>query len=767
MRSLIAILFIFVTAFCTAAYGQIPIGQWRSHLPLNRGLFTDQNGDNIYCAAENGICLYHTADKSLEILTKVNSLSDVNIGFMRYYPSRKTLVVYYENGNLDLISESGTTNISDIKRKNIIGSKKVNEITFYDRYAMLSTDFGLLQVDLDRAEIKEAYQMSFTGSVNKVYSCTYDGLTLYAATDSGVYSAPANSPNLNFLGVWTQILAPQPGTYYKNIIWFTGHLLVNFRSGSDDMLYEYTAGNWVNTNKGIYAGQTLRLSNGNLVFAGSYNIKIFDNNLIEIGQVAIGASVSNIRDALFADGITWIADHEEGLVRAESSLQFSFIVPNGPLSPLSSEIEIQDDILWVSHGPRGRKWSSVYQREGFSEFKDNSWSTFNPKTVSSPLLNLDTFFDPGSVAIFPGQAERVFVSSRIMGVLEFENRAVTNYWNAYNSSLQFPTGNPGVTEIGDMAFDQNKNLWIANTASSPLSVYKTDGSWQAFSFPGQVSGQLSAGEMLIDASGRKWVDYNETGILVFDDSRPLGTTRYRLLTSTIGAGGLPSSDVRAMAEDQSGQIWIGTGKGVAVFYSPGSVLEDNVNFDAQQILIYADGSYQYLLETEVVTAIAIDGANRKWFGTENAGVFLVSADGTNELLRFNTSNSPLPSNNITALAINHHTGEVFIGTEKGIVSYRSDATLGKEYCDHTYAFPNPVRPAYEGPIAITGLVNNGRVKITDISGTLVYETNALGGQAIWYGKNFHGEKVKSGVYLIFSSDQDGKNTCITKLLFMN
>jgi hypothetical protein len=318
-----------------------------------------------------------------------------------------------------------------------------------------------------------------------------------------------------------------------------------------------------------------------------------------------------------------------------------------------------------------------------------------------------------------------------------------------------------------MAFDSNHNLWIVNTAASPLSVYRTDGTWQAFSFPGALTGNPFAGELLIDSYGQKWIDFNETGIVVFDERRPAGSTRYRLLSTGTNAGGLPSADVRCMAEDQQGLIWVGTAKGVAVFYSPGSILDNTLNTDAQQILIYADGSYQYLLETEVVSAIAIDGANRKWFGTENSGLFLVSADGSQELLRFNTSNSPLPSNNITALAINHTTGELFIGTDRGIISYRSDATLGKDYCENTYAYPNPVRPDYKGPIAITGLVNNGQFKITDIFGTLVYEDRALGGQAIWYGTNFKGEKVKSGVYLIFSSDADGKNTCITKLLFMN
>lgn len=761
----------FLLFFVSVSYlsdAQTAIGQWRSHLPLNKGRFVESQNDKIICAAADGIFIYHTADNSLELLTKVNSLSDVGIGFMRYNAAAGILLVYYENGNLDLITGSGTINISDIKRKNIIGSKKVNDVMFSGNIAYLSADFGLIKLDLIKAEIKETYQMSYTGSPNKVYGAATDGALLYAATDSGVFAAPIQSPALNFLGSWTQILAPQPGIVYKNIIRYGSRLLVNYRSGPDDRLYEYNGSSWSITNAGQYDGRTLRQSAGKLIFTGTYGVKVFDENLNEMLQLSFPGEVNNMRDALADDNLTvWIADNEKGLVKAMNSQTYSAIVPDGPQSAMSAEIEIVDDVLWVCHSERGRKWNTTYSKDGFSRFKDGQWTTFNSKTVSSTIASLDTFFDPMSVAVDRRNPEHLFIGSKVVGVLEFENGSIKNFFNEQNSSLQVPVGNPGVCEIGDMAFDSNNNLWVVNSAPAPLSVYKTDGTWQSFSFPGAITGNIFAGELLIDSYNQKWADFNESGILVFDETRPPGSTRFRFLSSGTGTGGLPSADVRCMAEDQQGQIWVGTAKGVAVYYSPGSVLEGGINADAQQVLIYADGSYQYLLETEVVTAIAIDGANRKWFGTENSGVFLISADGTEELLRFNTSNSPLPSNNITALGINQKSGEVYIGTDKGMMSYRSDATLGKEFCDNTYAFPNPVRPGYEGPIAIYGLVNNGRFKITDISGTLVYENNALGGQAIWNGKNFEGRKVKSGVYLIFSTDAEGKNTCITKLLLLN
>jgi len=203
-----------------------------------------------------------------------------------------------------------------------------------------------------------------------------------------------------------------------------------------------------------------------------------------------------------------------------------------------------------------------------------------------------------------------------------------------------------------------------------------------------------------------------------------------------------------------------------VFYSP-SLVFTNEDFDAQQILVEQDGYFQFLLETEAVTAIAIDGANRKWLGTESAGVFLMSEDGTTELQHFTAQNSPLISNAIISLAINQKNGEVFFGTDKGIISYKGTATEGASTHTNVYAFPNPVREGYTGSIAINGLVTDADVKITDISGALIYETKALGGRAIWDGKNFSGEKAHSGIYLVFATNDTGTETVVTKIMLLN
>jgi hypothetical protein len=274
----------------------------------------------------------------------------------------------------------------------------------------------------------------------------------------------------------------------------------------------------------------------------------------------------------------------------------------------------------------------------------------------------------------------------------------------------------------------------------------------------------------------------EHSIIVFTDNGTITQTsddQSKLLTSATGNGAIPGNKVYSIAEDNDGEIWIGTDEGVAVFYSPENVFT-NYNYDAQRILIPRNdgtGLADILLEFETITAIAVDGANNKWIGTDRSGVFQLSPDGQKELNHFTEQNSPLFSNNISSIAINHKTGEVFFGTAKGIISYKSEATGGSETIVDAYAYPNPVSSGYTGPIAIIGLPENADFKITDINGRLVYNGYAQGGQAIWYGTNHEGRRVQSGVYLVFVTDINGENsvtsgdksnsTLVTKILFIN
>jgi hypothetical protein len=215
--------------------------------------------------------------------------------------------------------------------------------------------------------------------------------------------------------------------------------------------------------------------------------------------------------------------------------------------------------------------------------------------------------------------------------------------------------------------------------------------------------------------------------------------------------------VNALVQDKAGTIWVGTDNGVAVFYNSENVLAAS-NYAAVKPIV----NRRPLLESQVVRAIAVDGANRKWIGTD-AGLWLISEDGEALVTHFNTQNSPLPSDKILDIALINKTGEVFVLTHSGLATYRSTATETTVKPDCAVVYPNPVRPGYTGLVGISGLPNNAVVKITDIAGTLVYQAQATGGTLAWDLRAGNGKRVKAGVYLAFSATPDGSQSCISKI----
>jgi outer membrane protein assembly factor BamB len=257
--------------------------------------------------------------------------------------------------------------------------------------------------------------------------------------------------------------------------------------------------------------------------------------------------------------------------------------------------------------------------------------------------------------------------------------------------------------------------------------------------------------------------FNENGTLADQSDDQL-----RSFSTSEGSGNIPSVYVKSITEDLDGEIWIGTEEGMVVLYSTDKIYDGTYGeYDFNPILIEVNGEVEKLLGTTYITALTVDGGNRKWIGTNSSGVFCLSPDGTEEIYRFDTENSPLVSNNVLDIRVDHLSGEVYFATDKGLVSFRSDASIFDEDFENVTVFPNPVRPDFSGPITIQGLGYQSDVKITDISGNVVYKTTSNGGTAIWDGKTLTGERVQSGVYLVWAASVDGKGKEVAKILFMN
>lgn len=767
--------FLFSTGTCqltVVSAQQLAIGQWRDHLPYHQAIAIAEAPGKVFCATPYAVFAYNKSDLTVERISKAKGLSDVGISAIKYHASSGSLLIAYNNGNIDLYAGDGIINISDIKRSLITAGKNINRVTFINNLAYLSCGYGISVLDIGKKEIKETYFIGANGTYLNVNDIAFDGTKIFAAANDGVYSALINNPNLSNFNSWTKdnIL---PAGNYSLAEFFNGKIYVNYDGPAyqSDSVYRFSNGSWERipqlTTVDVF---NMDAADNNMAVTTRGAVIVYDSgwNAVEIISSYQTPRYIEPRQAIIGENnITWIADNAQGLVKHTGPQGNERIIPNSAASTYSYHMDLKDGKLWVANGKRaksnGNNW---FLFDGMMYFENETWSAINRETIPGG----DTIYDVIAAAIDPSDSRRAYLGAIGQGVWETYDGKITSHFTEKNSSLrQF--SNPGWYHLGvsGIDFDSENNLWVVNTrVENALSVKSPSGEWKSFSIPALASQQY-IGNILVNQSGHKWIELPYNGIVVFDDNGTVfnaSDDQSILLGSGEGNGGLHNLSVRCMAEDRDGKIWVGTEEGVAVFYSPGNVFSGG-NFDAQRILVTQGGYTGYLLETETVNAIAVDGANRKWVATDGAGVFLLSADGTEQLLHFTEENSPLLSEFIASLAVNDKTGEIFFGTENGICSYKSDATGGLEDFNDVYAYPNPVRSGYEGPIAIKNLVADANVKITDVSGSLVFETNALGGQAIWYGRDLKGNRVKSGIYLAFCSDNVGSRTFVTKILFLN
>ena len=743
------------------------IGQWNSLLSYYFAKSISEAGSKIYCATNTGLYYFDKSDNSINTMSKINGLSDIDISKIKYDENTKILLIAYTNTNLDLIQNNTIYNIPDIKLKLIPGVKEINDIFFLGNYAYLSSSLGVIVVDLIKKEIKDTYVIGENGNQVEVMDLAMNYNKFYAATKKGIYVASIDSPNLSSFQSWIKdTLMPKDSTY-NLICTLNNKVYVNKQNYLTDSIFEFNGTSWHFYIPSLNFGRKkVSLDNCyNKLVIGStwWNAGVLDTS----GNFIIGSNTTTQSQTILdKDNILWLADSRYGLIKSTINTSDT-IIPNCPISKDVVSLSINNNILAIAPGGMNSAYNNIWNTEGISVMKDNLWTILNKK--NNP--EMDTLYDINSVLVDPNDKTKLYAGSWARGLLVFTNNRLTKLYNETNSPLKIPEtyGTWRWIGVGGMTMDKNKNLWVSNAISStPLCVLKPDGNWLSFNMLGKFAPSKIT-QILIDTIGQKWVLTLGNIIAVLNDNGTLedqSDDKVTILTNQIGYGNLPGTVVTSFANDLDGNVWVGTDKGIAVFYSVDKIFSGE-NYDAQQILINQGGHAQYLLEFETVTAIAVDGANRKWFGTLSNGVFLMSADGQTEIEHFTKDNSPLLSNNITSIAINGTSGEVIFGTDMGVISYKGTATNGGEVFSNVYAFPNPVPHNYNGVIAIKGLVKNAKVKITDESGTLVYQTTALGGQAIWNGKNLNGEKVQTGVYLAFCSNDNGTTRYVAKILFIN
>ena len=758
MRRISVIIFLFLIS--SYSREQTPVGAWSDHLTYNCAKNIAVGSEEVYTSTGTSVMIYNKEFSELKKLSRINGLTETGISTIAWSEENDALVIAYSSTNIDIIGNNIIYNIPDISRKYIPGKKEINRIRTNGKYAYLACSFGIVVVDIVKKEIYDTWKPGSGSDDAEVWDVAFGNGKVHAATSIGLFSADISNPGLSYFGNWNiNNDLPFPGGKYTSVIYSGNRLYVNRSAelSAGDSIYVIENGcSLFSFAPGVF-NTSFDLANNGFTISSMSSVRYYHSDgSLQKTISTYGWGVPDIAQAIGDNGNIWIADISKGLIRGTDMTDFSTLAFPGPASNNAISITSLNGQTIICGGSVDNSWNNLWLYSQVSIHESNNWT----------LMSSATIWDAMRAVPDPGNSSHLFISTWGSGLLEYENNILVNQYNESNSPLQTIIPGKPYVRICGLAMDMNRYLWITQTGvPGSIKVLKPDGTWIIYPFTIEAP---TIGDLIITKSGHKWIILPRGyGLFVLDDNKTpenFSDDRYRKIIVTDTENQVFSS-VFSIAEDLDGNIWVGTDQGPLIYYNPDKVFDTDLK--AFRIKIPRNdgtGLADYMLGTETITSLAIDGANRKWLGTFSSGAYLLSSDGTVRVKNFNEENSPLFSNSIISLTVDNKSGDIWFGTSKGIMSVRGDATSGQEKFENVYAFPNPVREDFTGNVTITGLMRDSRIIITDVSGNLVFKSISDGGSAAWDLKTYNGRRVATGVYMVFCASSDGSQAFVTKIL---
>lgn len=754
---------------------------WHDELGFNSVNSVCKSGNYIFTSNYNGLIYFNQADRIPKQLNRSNGLYETGIVLLRANPFNGKVLVVYDNAHVDVIDADFEINpMPDLRLKTINGKKVIREITFYKQFAYLACGFGIVVIDTDKLEVSDTYFIGKRGADLDVLQVALNDSLMYAASTQGLLYCSYKSKYPGDYRNWnwdTLLIKPKQlsGIVHCNKSFFVSY---NFGDTSNQTsLYKKRSSAWEpfpNAQK-PYSHLILKLhaADSLLGIIDDYSIKALHTRNgatpIQINSYNGTASYYSIQDGIILKDNTsnlcaWVADVNFGLYSSLGNFPYFNQLPvkyAGMYGRTAGNIDIYKGKVRIS--PSYLSNAGVYNaiRRGISSKIDSTWVYTETRDLNAlPLVDVcSVLTDRLDTSVY-------WVGSWFYGIQKYKNNTCVNYYINANTPAM-PQILPKEPRCTGLSMDGNGNLWFAHSDQKGfLSVIKRDGTFINFEFDAPRFTRKS----FADKNGYVWALHErDGGLTVYNANgfqKPLKGVNYYVLTKDIGNGNLESNAVYAIAEDQNGQIWIGTGAGLRVFYNPQSLFNSNPVLDAQPIKIVQDGNVEYLLGREAVTSICVDGANNKWVGTLSGGVYCFSSDGQTQLYHFTSENSALYSNTIIDLNYDIQSGNLFVQTENGLQRYQSLYTIGQQQLNALQMYPNPVKPGYSGTVIIQNLIDQARVRITDENGFLVWSSISNGGQLEWNLLDLYSKPVASGVYLVQVCDTYGTVSAIEKILVL-
>jgi hypothetical protein len=741
-----------------------PIGLWKEYLPYNSTIDVAAGNGKVFAATPYSLFSVTLADNSVERLSRVTGLSETGISAICYDNAQEKLFIAYSNSNIDILYRNDIINLPDIKRDNIIGDKTIYSIYPLEKNYYLSTGLGVVVIDGERYEVKDSWFIGNGGQQVKVNGFTSDATTFYAATEQGLKRASRNAANLADHNQWEMLSGNNglPAGNCRNVLTVQNNLIAE----AESKLWIWNGNNWTVWYQDEWPIISATVAENKVLLCqlkanGESRVAILSSSGVMERAITQVEPLSSPRRAILLQNDPWLADRFGGLTHFTAS-SYEQYKPNSPEATASGEMTVYNNTFYATAGEVNEAWNYQYNGNGIYILKEGEWTNINRYRYTQ----IDTLLDYITIAIDP-KDESIWAGSFGGGLLHITQPLSFSITKA--GVLSPAIGDPGSYRVSGLAFDQDKLLWLSNYgAPQPLLAKKQDGSWLRFSIPFLLP-ENALTQIILDDDNYKWIVAAKSGgLLCYDPGGSVentGDDHWKKFGTGAGNGNLPAAEVLCIAKDKDGFIWVGTANGIGVIQCPGQVFTGQ-GCEAVWPVVKQGNFAGYLFNGQQVRSIAVDGANRKWVATDN-GVWLISATGEEVIYQFTETNSPLLSNIVKKITINGQTGEVFFATAKGICSFRSTATEGSARNENVLVFPNPVPPGYSGTIGIRGLVNNAIVKITELDGRLVYQTRALGGQAVWDGKDYKGRRISTGVYLVLVSNDGRTENTAAKIVFIS
>jgi len=774
-------LFVFLIFSTSLISAQVDYSDsWEDFFSYNNVKDFIKSENIMYALSDNAIFTYDYTTQEIKKLSSVQGLSGETTSAIHFSTQSGRLVIGYKNGLVEVVDSDGSITISaDILNFNQTGEKSINDIFEYQGKLYLATSFAIIEYDIDQLEFGDTFFIGNNSTDVKINEIVVFDDFIYAATERGIYKADINNANLIDFNNWN--LISSVNNNYTNIIIFNSKIYTTLNK----KLFEVTETNEIVLIEDYSSPiVSLKGSSTNLSVVLNSSVSIYSTNFDLVLQNNADINFDYILNTAFAENNQlFLATKQFGILSSliSDDIIFQEIHPEGPVSNDVFSVTAKNNQLWVVYGGYTPTMAPIQPKLGYSHYNGESWFS----EENDPDNSFPGFVD---VTLDPNNENRAFISSfgstnqintyQTGGLFVIENDEITNFYNNLNSPLEDiyetnPLINSVTVRISSSVFDNQGNLWIANIGLSNELKKFSNGSWTEYDISSvKTNSSFGLSEIITDRNNSIWMGTRGDGVIVFNQNGE----RIRSLTALPTKGNLPNLRVISLASDSDNRIWIGTISGLVVFSNASGVFDADV-VDAQPVIFEEDGIAKKLLGDQYVSAIAVDGANNKWFGTSDGGATYTNPNGQTTIANFSKENSPLPSDRITKISVDKEFGKVFFATDKGIVAYNSNVAPFGETLGEVYAYPNPVRK-FHNTVTIDGrngtnLPKGTNVKILDIAGNLVYETNVIegqelqGGKVIWDKKNLAGNNVASGIYIVLLANEDASETSSTKIAIIN